>query len=218
MPLAGLKRRIFITGVGGQGSLTASRILGEAAMGAGYPVLVGEIHGMSQRGGVVESTVVIGDVRSPIIEDGTADLLVAFEPLEALRAARKANARTVMVVNTRMVVPTTVSRGQASYPSIEQGIQDLRQALAAVIAFDATELALSAGSAMATNMVLLGAAAQTGLLPLSPEELLAALVQRSPGRWRTINIRAFELGLGMGTDRGTAPELMAGASTSSATH
>ena len=104
------KTDIFIIGVGGQGSLTTSRILGEAALRAGQNVLVGEIHGMAQRGGVVESTVRIGDVYGPTISEGCADVLLGFEPVETVRGLHKASKNTLVIVNTHAIVPATVYR------------------------------------------------------------------------------------------------------------
>ena len=97
--------RIFFTGVGGQGNVLASKLLGEAALLSDIPVVLSEIHGMSQRGGVVESTAVIGGALSPVIADGEADILMAFEPLEALRALRKINGKSIVVVSTAPLPP-----------------------------------------------------------------------------------------------------------------
>ena len=105
--------RVAVRGVGGQGSLTLSRLLGEAALLAGQNVVVSEVHGMSQRGGVVESSVLIGDVKSPLIGAQDADLLVAFESVEGLRAASYVSKKTVVIVNERKNVPFSVSMGRA---------------------------------------------------------------------------------------------------------
>ncbi len=105
--------RIFFTGVGGQGTLLATRMVGEAALAEGLPVTMSEIHGMAQRGGVVESSVVIGKVFSPTIPDGEADILMAFEPLEALRAIPKCHAGSLIIASTAPIVPFTVAVGQS---------------------------------------------------------------------------------------------------------
>lgn len=97
--------RIYIVGVGGQGNVLASKMIGEAALSMGVPVLMSETHGMAQRGGVVESTVVLGGAQSPTISDNCADILLAFEPMEAVRALSKANADTIVITNTAPVVP-----------------------------------------------------------------------------------------------------------------
>ena len=186
--------RVFFAGVGGQGSLTASRLLGEIAMEAGYDTLVGEIHGMSQRGGVVESSVFIGYVFGPILEDGEADLLVAFEPLEMARAIAKASAETTVLCNTRTILPSTVSRGLSRYPDVDGLIAKLRPAVKRLVAFDATELAVQAGSVLSTNMVMLGAACASGLLPFDRAEYQRVIDEKTPARFRETNTRAFDAG------------------------
>ena len=187
--------RIFITGVGGQGSLTASRLLGEAALSAGLPVTVSEVHGMSQRGGIVESCVLIGGAKSPLIGRGDADLLVAFEPVEALRALSYCSAKTLAVVNTRPIVPFSVALGQAAYPSLEEMLSPLRNLVKRLVAFDATTLAEQAGSAMAINAVLLGALAATGTLPMAEDLVRRTVVSSVPARIAASNERAFAAGI-----------------------
>ena len=109
------KRLVFI-GVGGQGNLLASRLLGEAALLMNIPTVVSEIHGMAQRGGIVESAVLLGDVSSPIVSSSEADVLIGFEPLETLRALGKCNKDTVVITNTHPLPPFTVAVGQESTP------------------------------------------------------------------------------------------------------
>ena len=110
--------RIYIVGVGGQGNVLASKMIGEAALSMGVPVLMSETHGMAQRGGVVESTVVLGGAQSPTISDNCADILLAFEPMEAVRALSKANADTIVITNTAPVVPF-IPGGSAAYPPVD---------------------------------------------------------------------------------------------------
>ena len=112
--------RIFLTGVGGQGTLLASRLLGEAALAAGYNPMVSETHGMAQRGGIVVSTVVLGDLQSPLISPGEADIVLGFEALEAFRALDRCHAKTLVIANTATMVPYPVAIGQARYPSVAQ--------------------------------------------------------------------------------------------------
>jgi len=104
-------KRVVFVGVGGQGNLLASRLLGEAALSEGIPAVVSEIHGMAQRGGIVESAVLLGNVSSPIVSDGEADVLVGFEPVETLRALKKCNQETLVITNTHPLPPFTVSVG-----------------------------------------------------------------------------------------------------------
>ena len=117
--------RIFLTGVGGQGTLLASRLLGEAALAAGYNPMVSETHGMAQRGGIVVSTVILGDLKSPLISPGEADIVLGFEALEAFRALDRCHAKTLVIANTATQVPYPVAIGQARYPSVAQMFQRL---------------------------------------------------------------------------------------------
>ncbi len=186
--------KIYIAGVGGQGSLTFSRLLGEAALDAGLPVVVSEVHGMSQRGGVVESCVLIGDYESPLIGAGDADIVVAFEPAEALRAAAKMSAKTTVIVNATKTIPFTVTMGVAAYPDLDSSFETLRAMCAGLYVIDAADLAKKAGSAMAINMVLMGALAALGRLPIGTGSMRATLTEKQPPRFRETNDAAFDLG------------------------
>jgi indolepyruvate ferredoxin oxidoreductase beta subunit len=157
-------KRLIIVAVGGQGNLLASKVLGEAALLADIPVRMSEIHGMAQRGGVVESAVVFGDADSTIISDAEADVLVGFEPSETLRALNKCNADTVVITNTAPLPPFTVALGKGTYPDIQTLQELIRNKTARLIAFDAQALAKQAGNIMSLNMVLLGSLIQTGKL------------------------------------------------------
>jgi indolepyruvate ferredoxin oxidoreductase beta subunit len=116
-------QRIVNVGVGGQGNLLASNLIGMACVDAGLPVMVSEIHGMAQRGGVVESAVIIGEVKSPLVSDGEADILVSFEPVETLRLLGRANKDTLVLTNTRPLPPFTVAIGSATYPDTDAELQ-----------------------------------------------------------------------------------------------
>ncbi len=186
--------RIFLTGVGGQGTLLASRLLGEAALAAGYEPMVSETHGMAQRGGIVVSTVVLGDLKSPLISPGEADIVLGFEALEAFRALDRCHAGTLVIANTATMVPYPVAIGQARYPSVEQMFHRLAEQVGALLAFDAGALALKAGSPLAVNMVLLGALAATGSLPISAEDILSVIRTRTKEKFLTSNLKAFDLG------------------------
>jgi indolepyruvate ferredoxin oxidoreductase beta subunit len=186
--------RIFCTGVGGQGTLLATRILGEAALLAGVPVVVSEIHGMAQRGGVVESAVLLGSVRSPTVADGEADILMGFEPLETLRALRKCSARSLVISNTSPVVPFTVASGRARYPNIAEMLGAVARKVARLIAFDARAVANEAGMELAINTVLLGTLIRHGDLPLSKEITEQAIRLRTKGPHLDVNLKAFQLG------------------------
>ena len=187
-------KRLIIVAVGGQGNLLASKVLGEAALLADIPVRMSEIHGMAQRGGVVESAVVFGDADSTIISDAEADVLLGFEPSETLRALNKCNADTVVITNTAPLPPFTVAIGKGTYPDI-QDIQELiRNKTGRLIAFDAQDLAKQAGNIMSLNMVLLGALIQTGIMPVSAGKVKEAIRTSTKKAFVDINIKAFELG------------------------
>jgi indolepyruvate ferredoxin oxidoreductase, beta subunit len=192
------KLDICISGVGGQGSLTASRILGEAATRAGLEVVVGEIHGMAQRGGVVESTVRIGGARGPIISDGRADVLLGFEPVEAVRALGKAGPQTLVIVNTRCIIPFTVSLEGSEYPKVEDLLAEVRKVTPRLVALDAADVAQKAGSGQAVNTVMLGVLAGAIALPFPRETLLEVIEESVPRKALPQNRQAFQAGLEIG--------------------
>ena len=186
--------RIFFTGVGGQGTLLATRVLGEAALVANIPVVVSEIHGMAQRGGVVESAVVMGKVQSPVISDGEVDILMAFEPLEALRAARKCSAHSLVICNTSPVAPFSVSSGRDQYPDVTSMMQAISQRVSNLIAYDARALAREAGSELSVNMVMLGTLMRHAKMPFDEKVVKKVLQTRTKKAFLDINLKAFDLG------------------------
>lgn len=186
--------RLIIVAVGGQGNLLASKVLGEAARQEGVSVRMSEIHGMAQRGGVVESALIFGPAESTVISDGEADILVSFEPLEALRALKKCNAKTVVITNTKPLPPFTAAIGKGVYPEIETIRSHIEANAARLIDFDATALASQAGNVLSVNMVLLGALAATGLLPLSEDSVKAAIGETTRREFLETNLKAFDLG------------------------
>lgn len=186
--------RLIIVAVGGQGNLLASKVLGEAALIADIPVRMSEIHGMAQRGGVVESALVFGDAKSTIISDGEADVLVGFEPAETLRALNKCNARTTVITNVAPLPPFTVAIGKGTYPQLDN-IQSLIAAKThRLIAFDAAAKAKEAGNLMSLNIVLLGALCRTELLPLATGAVREAIRTRTKQAFVETNLKAFDLG------------------------
>jgi indolepyruvate ferredoxin oxidoreductase beta subunit len=187
-------KRLIIVAVGGQGNLLASKVLGEAALLAGIPVRMSEIHGMAQRGGVVESAVVFGDAESTIISDAEADVLLGFEPSETLRALNKCNADTVVITNTAPLPPFTVAIGKGTYPDIQEMQELISNKTAKLIAFDAQALAKQAGNIMSLNMVLLGSLIQTGIMPVTADNVREAIRTSTKKAFVDINIKAFELG------------------------
>jgi indolepyruvate ferredoxin oxidoreductase beta subunit len=192
--------RLIIVAVGGQGNLLASKVLGEAALLADVPVSMSEIHGMAQRGGVVESAIVFGDARSSIISDGEADVLVGFEPSETLRAMNKTNAGTVVVTNMAPLPPFTVAIGKGVYPDLSRLPDLIRARTRKLVAIDAADLAKQAGDIMALNIVLLGALLQSGTLPVSAGQVKEVIRTKTRESFVAVNLKAFELGFKAASD------------------
>ncbi len=192
--------RIFLTGVGGQGTLLASRLLGEAALAAGYSPQVSETHGMAQRGGVVVSTVVLGDLKSPLISPGEADILLGFEALEAFRALDRCHPRSLVIANTAAIVPYPVSIGKNTYPEVARLLELMAGKVGSLLAFDAGELARQAGTPLAVNMVLLGALGATATLPFPQEDILTLIRTKTNPKYLEANLSAFRMGQEAATD------------------
>lgn len=182
---------ILLSGVGGQGVILASKILSEAALVQGLDIKQSEVHGMSQRGGSVVSHVRIGDkVHSPLVPDGQCDLLVGFEPLEALRYAHLVKADGAVLYNVDRVNPSTVSAGLAEYPAdLEQRFQSFP---CTKVALPAGDLAEKAGNRRSANVVLVGALAQR--LGFPAEVWQKALAASVPAKILALNQEAFRLG------------------------
>lgn len=187
-------KRLVIVAVGGQGNLLASSVLGEACLLAQVPMRMSEIHGMAQRGGVVESALVFGDAASSIISDGEADVLLGFEPAETLRALGKCNRGSVVITNIAPLMPFTVNIGQGVYPDLKRLQELIRGKTARLVAFNATALAKQAGNVLAVNMVLLGALIQTGVLPLTGDPVREAMRRKTKAAFLDVNLKAFDLG------------------------
>jgi indolepyruvate ferredoxin oxidoreductase beta subunit len=186
--------RIFLTGVGGQGTLLASRLLGDAALAAGLSPMVSETHGMAQRGGIVVSTVVLGALTSPLISAGEADIMLGFEALETFRAMDRCRPDALVLANRAAIAPYPVSIGQARYPEVQRMFEVMAPKVGALLALDANELARQAGSPLGVNMVVLGALAGAGRLPLDVELLLEAIRTGTKAKFLEANLRAFEQG------------------------
>lgn len=187
-------KNIMIVGVGGQGTLLASRILGNAVISEGYDVKVSEVHGMSQRGGSVVTYVKYGDkVFSPIIDMGEADMILAFEKLEAARALPYLKEGGTVILNDREIAPMPVITGAAEYPD---GLVADIASKAKVIAIDALSLSLEAGSAKAVNVVLIGVLARSS--DISKEVWIQTIKDTVPAKFLDLNLKAFELGYNCG--------------------
>ncbi|MGW8285476.1 MAG: indolepyruvate oxidoreductase subunit beta [Candidatus Deferrimicrobiaceae bacterium] len=190
---------VFLAGVGGQGTLLASEVLGEAFLVGGYDVKKSEVHGMAQRGGAVTTHLRYGPkVFSPLIEAGSADLLVAFEKMEALRFAHFLKPAGAAVVNAQEIMPPSVANGRERYP--ENVAERLAGAIPNLYLIDALAAALSLHEVRAVNMVMVGAASR--LLPLPEDCYVEALRARLPERIVEVNAKAFQAGRALMAPRG----------------
>ena len=184
-------KNIMIVGVGGQGSLLASKLLGHLLLSQGYDVKVSEVHGMSQRGGSVVTYVRYGDsVASPVIDKGEADYIVSFEILEAARWLPYLKKDGVIVTNTQQIDPMPVITGAAEYP--QDLVAKLKSTGAKVDALDCLSIAEEAGSSKAVNIVLLGRLSHYFDLP--EEAWMTSLEANVPARFLEMNKKAFALG------------------------
>jgi indolepyruvate ferredoxin oxidoreductase beta subunit len=183
---------VVVVGVGGQGVILISDIIGRAAMKADLSVRGVETHGMAQRGGSVINHIRVGCDFSAMVSPGGADVLLALEPAEALRYAHYLSPDGVALVNTRPVLPVTVTTGAAEYPDLEKILEPLRGVCKEVKTMDAIGLAEKAGHPQAANVVMLGALSR--YLPLEEALLMLALEEAVPPRFLDINKQAFELG------------------------
>ena len=190
-----MKYSIQIVGVGGQGVLLASMVLGNAAMEAGYGVAMSEVHGMAQRGGSVLCTLRFGDgVISPLESIGGADLLMGFEPAETCRNVGLCNKDSQIVMNLDPVLPSMVAAGFEEYPKVEDLVRSIEKISGNLKTIDATELAKQAGKAVAANAVMIGAVAAVKGFPLSKDLLRKTLAENVPQKFLDLNLRAFDLG------------------------
>lgn len=185
---------IVLAGVGGQGTLVAGKLLGTAADISGLDVKVSEVHGMAQRGGSVITYVKMADeVFSPVVEPGTADFILAFEELEALRWAGLLRRDGCLLVNTIRIEPATVASGAMTYPEDIAGkLRAAVESRARIFAFDALEPARRAGNQRAVNVVMAGAL--SGLLPFPAENFDRAIDIVFPEKLRAVNHAAFRAG------------------------
>ena len=185
---------IYISGVGGQGIIKTSVIIGEAAMLEGYDVVMSEIHGMSQRGGSVSTELKIGNFKSSIVEESKADLILAFEPIEVLRGLNKANKDTTLIFNTFPIVPSTLTQNGETYPEIDDIIKNLKDNFDSVYPIEGNGLAVDAGSILSLNMVLLGACVANDDFPLSKETVETAMKNNLAPKFHEMNLKAIENG------------------------
>lgn len=188
---------VIIGGVGGQGNVLASQILGEMLVSQGYVITIGETYGASQRGGAVMSHLRISakDQFSPLIPEGQCDLLVALEPVEGLRIlATYGNPRVMTLLNTRPIHPMDVISGNAVYPEVSKVISKIKELSRRVWTLNATEVALEMGDPIFTNVVMLGALCATEALPIHRQGFESVITDLLPSRTMDENLRAFDKG------------------------
>jgi indolepyruvate ferredoxin oxidoreductase beta subunit len=184
-----------LAGVGGQGILLAAEILGTAAVKEGLNVRVSEIHGMAQRGGAVVSHVRIGDnVLAPTVLEGNADVLLGFEPLETLRNLKFVSEKTLVIMSDERIQPTELSAKMRKYPSLEEIKAKIKPFTKKLILVKTAELAKKAGNVLTENVVLVGALAATGKMPVKDKRIMKALEELVLKKHLDMNIKAFKLG------------------------
>jgi len=188
---------VIITGVGGQGNVLASQILGQILIQQGYSITIGETYGASQRGGSVMSHIRVSQTAqfSPLIPEGKCDLVLGLEPVEALRIlAQYGNPGVMMLINTRPIYPIDVIAGNAAYPEISVVLKKIQALSRKVWTLNATEIGLELGDPIFSNIVMLGALSATDLLPVHREGFQTVIQEMLPSHKLQLNIEAFERG------------------------
>ena len=188
---------IIIGGVGGQGNVLASQILGEMLVSQGYVITIGETYGASQRGGTVMSHLRISAKNqfSPLIPEGQCDLLVALEPVEGLRIlAYYGNPRVMTLLNTRPIHPMDVISGDATYPEVSEVVAKIKELSRRVWTLNATEVALEMGDPIFSNIIMLGALCATEVLPIHRQGFELVITDLLPSRTLDENMKAFDQG------------------------
>lgn len=189
------KARIFLVGVGGQGTLTATTLLTRTAMEQGLEVTSGEIHGMAQRGGVVESTILLGGWKSPKLSPGEADILLGFEPLETLRGLTYLAKGGLVVASNEAIPPVAVSMGKAEYPAFEHIEEQVRAWAGEAHFLPCRSIGQEAGAIQSGNVALMAALCALGALPFGPDALEQTLRKNMKPALVDVNLKALHLGV-----------------------
>jgi len=200
IPLAKDPYNIIITGVGGQGNVLASRLLGGMLASRGYLITIGETFGVTQRGGSVMSHVRVSGkiVASPQIPRGMADVIVSLEPAEAVRVmAAYGNPHTVILSNTQPIQPPGVTKGELDYPPVDEMKDAVKGIVRSFLFLDATERARSLGNPILANIVMLGALGGLALVPFDRDDFKKAIALRMEAGQVPINLQAFDQGYAM---------------------
>jgi len=187
---------LLIAGVGGQGIILAATVLANAAVKKGIKVRAADTFGAAQRGGAVLSHIRIGsEVYGPLVPKGRCDILLGFEPVEALRVGGKyLSPESYVIINTKPIFSVDVTTGKASYPTIEKIIESLKDLTKEVVTIEATNLAIRAGNVVSTNVVMLGGLSASGRFPLAMEDIKASIIEIIPMNKHEMNLKAFEFG------------------------
>ncbi|MEM3579171.1 MAG: indolepyruvate oxidoreductase subunit beta [Candidatus Bathyarchaeia archaeon] len=189
---------IIVTGVGGQGNIQASYIIASAAVREGFYVSVGETYGAAQRGGSVTSHIRISMEMQygPLIPRGKAHIIVGFEPVECLRTIGDfGNKKSMVIINPRPIYPIDVLSGEATYPSIDNILNVIKELVQGVYVVEATELAKKAGDAILQNVVMVGCLSASGFIPLRVETFKATIAELFAEKSLSLNLKAFEIGV-----------------------
>lgn len=186
---------ILITGVGGQGVIMLSEILGEAIVDEGLKVRGSEVLGMAVRGGSVFSNLRIGeDVYGPLTPVGKCDVMLAMEPTEAIRNLIYLSKQSTVILNTNTIEPFTCALGQSTYPSLSEILNALVPVVDKIYSVDLKALAMESGSLQSSNIVMLGALFGTGKMPISADKMKEIIKSRFPSKTLAANLKAFDLG------------------------
>lgn len=186
--------KIYLIGVGGQGTIKTATIIGEAAMAQGLNAVMSEVHGMAQRGGTVVTEIKVGKANSPLIERNSADLVLAFEPSELLRVLSRIGKDSRVIANRSVIIPFTVSLGISEYPDKVQMFDKLRKEINHLYLIDAEKLARKAGNIITVNMVILGAVLAISGFPVKKEAIIVSIQRNIPAHTVDVNLQALELG------------------------
>jgi indolepyruvate ferredoxin oxidoreductase beta subunit len=198
--------RILIAGTGGQGVLTIARLLCDCFAERGHQVVSGQLHGLAQRGGAVQSSVLIDAGISPVIAQARADVVIGLEPVETARALPLMSPRTLVYMNTAPVLPFVLAQRavgnapDAEYPAVQPLVDRVRSVAPDTFTLDATRLAVAAGSTQALNMVMLGCLLGSGTLPIAADEFLSAIATQMPPAVSETNGKAFRSGVAFGSE------------------
>ncbi len=188
-----MKKSIVVCGVGGQGVITTAKIIAKSALKEGYNVVMSELHGMAQRGGNVECVVRIGNVFSPILRDFSADAIISFEPLEALRNLKKVRKDEIVITDINPIIPPLISLRTGKYPEIEEIFEKI-SSHCRLIKIDANRIADSIGSILTKNIVMLGSFYALNIFPIKEESMIETIRHAFPEKYLEKNLEAFRRG------------------------